>query len=177
MTNIMIDLETLSLQPNAVVLSLGAVLFDEHQIIDTFYAMCGAKHQTTRHIDIDVVGWWAKQSLDADFDELINSTNNPNLISMDFVLWVNKYKFIKDVVVWGNGSDFDNVIINNFLAEQGARCFSYYNFRCFRTTKKLLPLTNDEIPKRHGVHHNALDDAIYQAQYLQVICKKYGVEL
>lgn len=179
MANMMIDLETLSLQPNAVVLSLGAVLFDEHQIIDKLYLRFNPEQQQNRHIEFECIQWWVKQSTCAQkviieqYDDYMPTTHLSHFLS-----WIrgNGIK-LTDLNVWGNGSDFDCVILNNFLASYKYENLKFYNFRCFRTIKNILTLDDLEKPNRQGIHHNALDYAVYQTQYLQAICKKHGVKL
>lgn len=176
--NLMIDLETLSTQPNAVVLSIGAVLFDENDIHGTFYATCSAKYQTNRDINHETVFWWMNQSDDAKDLFKTNAIYTGNGLT-DLLNWLYIEKRLKQekIKLWGNGSDFDNVILNDYLVENYFEPFKHHNNRCFRTIKNILPLADNEKPMRQGVHHNALDDAIYQTHYLQAICKKYGVKL
>jgi exodeoxyribonuclease VIII len=76
--------------------------------------------------------------------------------------WLAQYKVAH---VWGNGSDFDNAIINNLAKSFGApKPLNYKRNRCFRTLKALF---GQHIPEHAtipmGTHHNALDDAMYQA--------------
>ena len=69
-----------------------------------------------------------------------------------------------DVAVWGCGSDFDNVLIENAHKKIGQEvAWKFRNNRCYRTIKSLWP--NVEI-KRKGAHHNSLDDAESQALHL-----------
>lgn len=81
----------------------------------------------------------------------------------------------KGVRVWGNGSDFDNVILRNAYAAIGSTYpWRYNDNMCYRTIKNLAP---DVKMARQGVHHNALDDARSQALHLIAICNHLGIQL
>ena len=74
----------------------------------------------------------------------------------------------KKVELWGNGADFDNVIIGSLFDTFGlVKPWSYGKNRCYRTMKRMF---GENVPLVHqGVHHNGLDDAITQAVHLQEI--------
>lgn len=83
----------------------------------------------------------------------------------------------KHLYVWGCGADFDQPII--------AACFAkvsyplpwlFYNNRCYRTLRALGKVSGDA-PPRHGVYHNALDDAKTQALQAMNIIQKMGLSL
>ena len=67
--HIMIDLETLSSRHDALILSIGAVAFNEEEIFEPgFYAAISIDSQVEkygRHISDDTVAWWGKQSPEA----------------------------------------------------------------------------------------------------------------
>lgn len=73
------------------------------------------------------------------------------------------------VRIWGNGADFDNVILASVYKRIGMeQPWLYRNNRCYRTLKALHP----EIPiERVGTHHNAVDDAESQARHLLAIMR------
>lgn len=179
-THVMLDLETLGVCSDAVVLSIGACYFQpETGEIGNGFNMSIDIEDTCRYgnITASTIKWWLTQSEPArmsvvsgthtvdevldEFDKFLGGANNKSLI-------------------WGNGADFDNVILSN-LYQNADRVIPWgqYNNRCFRTLKKILAQTmsNEEPPIRQGTHHNALDDAIYQAQMANYICKKYSISL
>ena len=69
-----------------------------------------------------------------------------------------------NVCIWGNGATFDNSIVQRMFEAKGYPVpWNTFGDRCYRTAINMLgrpPLV------RNGTHHNALDDAIYQAQCL-----------
>ncbi|WP_409277834.1 3'-5' exonuclease [Providencia rustigianii] len=78
-----------------------------------------------------------------------------------------------DVQVWGNGVDFDNVILRNAYNSVGLEPFwNHWNNRCVRTIVELGRNAGID-PKTTlpfvGEPHNALDDAIHQAKYVSII--------
>jgi hypothetical protein len=76
----------------------------------------------------------------------------------------------KNDEVWGNGADFDNLI----LANAYAKCcieqpWSYRKNRCYRTLKNMYPEVQLE---QVGTAHHALCDAETQALHLIQIFNK-----
>lgn len=170
MQHLMIDIETLSTKPNGVILSIGAVFFDETGLGKEFYQNIDLESSMEAGFDIDVgtVYFWLKQSSEAgavlDKDKLHYVDAIYNLMS--FVLHNCN---IDKVNVWGNSPSFDLVMIKNYIAKAEAythgnklKQWKFYNERDFRTAvdiykcKRLKPT----------VAHNALEDAKAQAQTL-----------
>lgn len=165
--NIMLDLETLSTAPNCTIVSIGAVKFDE-KIVDNdgFYAVLNLQEQIDkgRHVSGGTLQWWMKQSAEARAVFDVKTTSVADILE-EFGEWVGN-----DPVIWGNGSDFDNVALGSLYDSYGMkRPWGYSSGRCFRTMKNLMQVK--ELPGRTGTFHNALHDALYQAQCLQVYLK------
>ncbi len=160
--DIMVDLETLDTVATASIISIGACLFDANGVYDKFYcvvdaASCQALGMTTSD---DTVAWWAKQSEEA---KIILHPDTEKLSIQDalarFSRW---YKTIVGAELWGNGADFDNAILAYAYKLVGLQTpWRYSDSRCFRTIKN-----GAKMEQRTGVYHNALDDAITQAQYM-----------
>jgi hypothetical protein len=75
----------------------------------------------------------------------------------------------RDILLWGNGAAFDNVILASaYRALRLTPPWKFYNDRCYRTMKAAY---SDVKMPRTGTHHNALDDAISQANHLIEIWK------
>lgn len=166
--DVMLDLETLATTPNAVIISVGAVYFSKEKLGGTFYAVLDPEDQQAngRVISPDTMAWWAKQSPEARkvFDEEPTPTAKALADFADFL-------GNRNVKVWGNGADFDCVLLGSLYEAFGMRKpWSFTNNRCFRTLKNISqPRTN--LPPRRSTHHNALDDAIYQAEHAQIYLK------
>ncbi len=162
MNNVMLDLETMGTGNNAAIIAIGAVRFNK-DITDRFYQVIdlGSCIDAGLEIDPSTVMWWMRQSDDArkQFDRP-NVTLQTALVR--FSAWVKD-----NAKMWGNGSDFDNVI----LANAYKKCFlelpwKFYDNRCYRTIKNMNPGIKME---RTGTYHCALDDAESQAKHLMQI--------
>lgn len=161
MINVMIDLETFSTRSNAAIVSIGAVKFQDDQILDTFYCTVDAMSckQAGLHIDKETVAWWSKQSKEAR-DALLVDPQPLEQALNKFTAWFGT----QSLPTWGNGAGFDNVIMENAYRAIGQkRPWLPWDDRCYRTMKNLV---NIPIEKRDGVYHNALDDALTQTRHL-----------
>ena len=158
--NIMIDLETLGTKPDSAILSIGAVTFDEDGIGSEFYVNTDLESQLNdfhkRKIDSGTFYWWAEQSSEAGKSLKNDRRTLGDALSM-FEFWLMNNADLDNVKVWGNGADFDNVIITSAF---GCQKWKFWNNRCFRT---FLAITNADRVKPVTAH-NALDDAKAQAQ-------------
>lgn len=177
MKHIMLDLETLDTTPSAVVISIGAVAFDPetHALGDKFYVEMtedtAAQQARGRTISGDTVRWWMQQDASAKrvFSESIDGVDRVTTFEAlsRFGLFVAAHGD-RDVELWGNGADFDNIILGSLYDAFGLRKpWSYSRNRCYRTMKNLG--IGPRRPTRVGTHHNALDDAVTQAVHLQEI--------
>jgi exodeoxyribonuclease VIII len=170
MNNVMIDLETMGIKTTAPIIAIGACAFDfkTKTIGEKFYKIINLQSTIDNGaiIEADTVLWWLKQSELARAEFSLNGFNIPNVL-LEFSLWLSS--FGKEVKIWGNGSDFDNVILSASFERQNLPLpWKFWNNRCYRTIKNLYPEIKLE---RIGTHHNALDDAIYQATHLiKILC-------
>jgi hypothetical protein len=172
--HVMWDIESLDTRPSAIVLSVGAVCFDPNsdELGPSFHAILDLKTQAARGrtLSIDTIDWWNQQSIEARqvFAPAERIPVVDALHSLSFLLQ-------EAEAVWGNGADFDNVIIGSLYESfDMRRAWSYGRNRCFRTVKSMALPKTYVAPVRAGVHHNALDDARYQAQVLQAIVRATG---
>lgn len=171
--DIMVDIETLDTRPSAAIISIGAcrIDWDNGVVTDNFYQAIrvSSNNSVGRSVSQDTLRWWDKQSPEAQ-----KVLTDPDAMDLDialisfarYLLQFGVKHGLSTVRLWGNGSDFDNVIIADAYSSLGLDApWRFYNNRCFRTVKDLY---SDVIqpPAREGVHHNALDDAVYQAKCL-----------
>jgi hypothetical protein len=175
---LMWDIESLDTKPSAVVLSIGAVMFDPNtdELGESIYVVLDVAQQMKagRTISSDTLAWWNQQS-----EEARAIFNAPQLLVMDALEALTGFiQRNSPRGFWGNGSDFDNVIIGSlFESFNVPRPWSYSRNRCFRTLKS-LPLPKTVIqPDRQGTHHNAIDDARHQARCLQAIARALALEV
>jgi len=168
--HLMIDLETLSTRSTAVVLSLGAVLIAENEIVETLYREFNAQEQIEtyrRHVDIGTISWWMKQNHLA--QQLFARRDGVSLLQglSDLGHMLPNENAWSEVRVWSNGATFDIPIMASAYSDLGWKTpWGYQNERCYRTLKNMFPdVKADPMPTM--VTHNALDDALYQALHLR----------
>lgn len=167
----MIDNETLATTADAVVLSIGAVKFDlETGTIseDGFYRSISIESNLAygRRISEDTLLWWLKQPAAAQqvFHEP-KETLETALV--EFSDWLGDDNFN----VWSNGADFDLPMLAHAYTQLGIEIpWRFWNSNCFRTYKK-LPGAKAVAAPSHGVKHNALSDAVNQAEHVCAIHK------
>ena len=191
MQDIMIDIKTLALTPDATILSIGAVKFDKTSMGDEFYFEL--KPDQGRHIDPSTALWWAQQS--SAFDDglvkygLLEVLKHLNgfmdesyLDDFDRKILTGDFKGR----VWANPPSFDLAIIEHAYAQHDIECmWDFRQERDVRTVKSLLESNdkfhnadiNSALPIFDGRKHNALDDARHQARIIQRFLAGSGLEL
>jgi hypothetical protein len=170
--NVMVDLETLGTTPNSSIVSIGAVKFSSAGVGDEFYQTINLQSCKDAGLDIDpsTVAWWMGQSNEA--RAVFNSKGKdlPDVLEA-FTKFIG-IENVGNVKVWGNGANFDNVILVNAYRRTGIKApWQFYNDRCYRTIKSMFKKIEME---RTGTHHNALDDAKSQAEHLVRILNVIG---
>lgn len=174
----MLDLETLGTGPDAVVLSMGAVLFnrygeDNYDTIlndDTriFNVVLEVESQLKagRSVTFDTIAWWMEQNILAKRAAFAKKGRKPVTRAL-----TEFYDFAGNAVyLWGNGSSFDNVITESLYRDFNVTMpFEFYNYRDLRTAAELSKNSNPGIER--GIEHDALQDAAYQVLCLQRYCR------
>ena len=188
-TRIMLDFESMSLKENAVLLSLGACVFDPAtgEIGAQFYAAIDPRTQPGRDIDPGTVLWWMQQD-QAARDKITESTKAADRlidgieegvsdeeenavyaaaahpiqnVARAFLIFVEELG--EDVECWSNGA-VDHAWLESMFQYSGFKNpIKFWMQRDYRTLKALYP---DVKAEDYGVAHNALDDAIKQAKHL-----------
>ncbi len=168
-TRIMLDLETLGTAPGSVILSIGAVKFNENGVYDDFHIGINIQSCLDAGLTIsgDTLMWWMDperndaraQWVDPSFDKFVL----PSALHQ-FSNWV--FTPHSEIEMWGNGASFDNSILGAAYDKIGLQAPWKRDFanRCYRTMKSMYPQIR--MPKREGTHHNAVDDATSQVNHL-----------
>lgn len=162
----MFDIETLGTKRNSAVLSVGAVLFNQHEIVSQFYVNIdlGSNLKNARAIDSDTFYWWMQQASEAQ-QALLKDRKSVDGACRSLLEWISANAEMKTLKVWGNGATFDNVIMRDMLQAQGYgddMLWRFWNERCYRTI-----IADSGFPKiAPTVAHNAMDDAIAQTETL-----------
>nr|WP_305881238.1 3'-5' exonuclease [Escherichia coli] len=172
----MIDLETMGKNPDSPIISIGAIFFDPQT------GEMGPEFNKTIDletaggvIDRDAIKWWLKQSREAQSAILTDEIplDDALLQLREFIAENSGELFVQ---VWGNGANFNNVILRRSYERQGIPCpWRYYNDRDVRTIIELGKSIDFDARtpiQFEGIRHNALDDARHQAKYVSAIWQK-----
>ncbi|HEB1319347.1 TPA: 3'-5' exoribonuclease [Escherichia albertii] len=174
--HLMIDLETMGKNPDAPIISIGAIFFDPQTgDMGPEFSKTVDLESAGGVIDRDTIKWWLKQSREAQSAIMTDEIPlDDALLQLREFIDENSGEFF--VQVWGNGANFDNTILRRSYERQGIPCpWRYYNDRDVRTIVELGKAIDFDartaIPFE-GERHNALDDARHQAKYVSAIWQK-----
>ncbi len=174
--HLMLDLETMGKNPDAPIISIGAIFFDPQTgDMGPEFSKTIDLETAGGVIDRDTIKWWLKQSREAQSAIMTDEIPlDDALLQLREFIDENSGEFF--VRVWGNGANFDNVILRRSYERQGIPCpWRYCNDRDVRTIVELGKAIDFDartaIPFE-GERHNALDDARYQAKYVSAIWQK-----
>ena len=174
--HLMIDLETMGKNPDAPIISIGAIFFDPQTgDMGPEFSKTIDLETAGGVIDRDTIKWWLKQSREAQSAIMTDEIPlDDALLQLREFIDENSGEFF--VQVWGNGANFDNTILRRSYERQGIPCpWRYYNDRDVRTIVELgkaIDFDARTAIQFEGERHNALDDARYQAKYVSVIWQK-----
>ncbi len=91
MNHLMIDIETLSTQPNAVICAIGAVFFEPStgKTGPSFYQTIDPRTSQNRgaHISADTVMWWLRQDKEP-ISELVGAKSHEIEVMLDFAKFI-----------------------------------------------------------------------------------------
>ena len=164
--DVMIDLETLAEQdPNAVFLSIGAQAFNrqEQSMLGSFETTIDIQSSLDSGgvIEGSTVKWWANRS-DEQRQRAFKGEVALRVALSTFRSFLESLE--GEVVLWGNGKAFDNVILANAYRRLGMpRPWHFRKDRCYRTLKEEHP----DVPyPKSAIAHCALADARAQVEHL-----------
>lgn len=171
--HVMIDLETMSQQPDAAICAIGAALFDPGLPGDGLHAepfyrpglLADAVRQGG-HMQAETVLWWMQQD-DAARAEICAGGGSLLGALSDLCHWM----FTHGVTdVWGNGADFDLTILAGTYRRASIKLpWTYKQQRCLRERRhghRDVKVPGDDRPKHHALH-----DAIWGARMAVAILR------
>jgi len=173
-----IDIETLGTDEDAVVLSLGAALFNWSTAeyspeMHHFYETFDVGEQPQRSRSDSTLRWWNSQPR-AVYVAATSDTLPVQEVLIDFYGWLREYcgDDFNKLYVWGNGNDFDNKILGH-LANQFGRPLPWdFRHNCnYRTLAQLYD--GVAMGPFVGTKHYALDDAVNEAIHLKRILEEH----
>jgi len=186
MRKVMLDIETLGLRPGSVVLSIGAVAFDETGILEEFNEVharleTDIQHSVGLRVEPGTALWWMDQPKDAQ-EELLAMPEVPAVVALvKFSEWLHSVSsetdedtvMCKDIEIWCNGANFDGVLLREVYDALGVAVpWAWWNERCYRTERKSMQRVLESLcipvqePDFEETKHNALADARHQAKVL-----------
>ena len=177
----MVDIETMSTEPNAAILTIGCVLFDprgedNEESLREHAKLFGpisfeSNEKEGRHFSASTIAWWMKQSPEAQaglFDG--------HIVTLPAALEGFR-RFIanaspKPTRFWAKDPDFDGVILRNAMQQFNMIFpFNFWETRSVRTTMELAyplgGLRGDFPTIGVGTAHDAVDDSIRQCLAIQ----------
>lgn len=165
MNHLMVDIESLDVTPSTVHISVGAVVFDERNMLTKFYRNLKWQEQIDngRTISESTLRWWFTQ--DAAAREALAKEPVSCARALDELATL--YRSLECQRVWANGIVFDiGALESLYRVVKVPIPWGYNSPRDMREMR-------DEFPEIDmvalGTAHNALDDAIRQATYVQTI--------
>ena len=164
-----VDEESMSTEPNAAILAIGATMIDDLETVDRFYVNVDLQSclAVGLHESESTRKWWSEQSTEA-----FNATQT-NCVPIQTALqmwsdWINAHGG-KSVRLMGNGPCADNMWLNSAYKACGmTNPVPFWNDIDHRTLNwiggKWLGVTKEDVSFK-GVKHHAGDDAEHEAQH------------
>jgi hypothetical protein len=184
--HVIVDLETLDTQPSAVILTAGLVAVE---ITETECITLGSWYrriewwqdfgicQAGRTDSADTWTWWEKQSGLAQIEVTSDVFGDPERIPLWLAMHsLNAWLQLNPYPIWGNGSDFDNAVLQHAFKQHGLR-WPYWRNCCLRSTKNLANQLglHVEMPAwpEDKIKHHALHDAEHEALMLAALLRAF----
>lgn len=173
MNHVMIDIETLSTEPNAVIVELAAVPFDMRSTGESFSAAINPDSclKVGLHVSMDTIKWHSINS------KIIPVHGTASLLDalMYFRSWAGdlERESGKELVFWANSPSFDLVILRSAYKAINVEPFwKYWQERDMRTVMSLLP------KRMHMKNsHVALEDCVVQINCLKQALNELNLTL
>lgn len=170
----MVDIETIATSNNAAIITIAAVRFDALNRTDhmeTLELLVDADDCINQGFDVDeaTLVWWGKQSPEAQFAAF---EKGPRKTLAQALAELSRFVFTCDRI-WCQGMNFDPIILENAYRKLSQPIpWMYWKWRDSRT---LLSLVSD-LPKKDSRAHDAVYDAVWQAQMVQRVLQNLNVE-
>jgi DNA polymerase III epsilon subunit-like protein len=172
--DVMVDLETLSTRPHALILVIGAIKFNRNGKIsnlkemNTFYRRITISSciEKGMHTDEGTRQWWNKQ--DPKIKEEAFGEPRTDLFTAlrKFIEWFGESKWI-----WSHGATFDCVILKEAFLRCGLETpWKFWNERDTRTLFDVAGVQNSDLPQAQK--HHALYDCHRQICGVKMSMKK-----
>ena len=159
MSDCMLDLETLSTDSHAAIIVIGAIKFDRTtntpslDKCDSFYRKITLDSIQDFTISKETTAWWYQQDEHIRKEALEGEDRIPLQDALrEFAAWYDGC-----TCVWGNGDDFDCVILGNAFQHFNLETpWRFWQTRDMRTVMDVAGLFSRDLPR--GNEHHALHD-------------------
>lgn len=173
----MIDLETLSLRPDAFVVQVGYAMANLETGEDIYLPVniwMDDAGQKDRHIDLDTVRWWMHQ--DDHVKKSVFKTQHPRNLRSPTWLFDHFSQLLRENKideVWAAPAMFDLPILTSLWG--GVKPWEYNQERCMMTLRQHIDPNRELAPAPNKMAHDAASDAQWQLQYLKALRAIYLV--
>ena len=173
----MLDLETLGVGTDAAVVSVGLVCFDEDgpdlgASLHLSFRPAYGNDVRFGKIELGTVKWWLQQSHEArsGLIEKIEAGDSPIIVCQSIIEFAKHFDVKR---LWSNGPSFDERLLHELFDRCGpAWPFAYNAGRDYRTIRDVGAALNvTEVPRAAGVAHDALSDAVHQANNVVAVLR------
>lgn len=175
MADLMIDIETLSIKPNAVILTLGAVTFDPFDPEERFFSESYFRFDIDEQLDLgrdineDTILWWGKQSDESRLEALTEDDR----VKFDTYAPAITKMVVNAKRIWAQGPTFDICLLENLYRQKDTPIpWQYYNVRDSRTLLQALGDSRNAGAKAH----NALEDCKEQIRAIKRVIAKHELK-
>lgn len=166
--NLMCDLETTGTRAGCCILSVALVPFCSEYPLEYFYEKISWQDSMREGFsnDADTLRWWDKQKPEIQ-EEAFSGTRSVRAVLESVSHYMANLGSPKEIYLWGNGKDFDNVILTEAFKKLGMETpWHFRNNKCYRDLAAYWPM----YPKPDIMQaHNALEDAKGQAAHAEII--------
>lgn len=175
-----IDFETMSLRPNALLLSVGVVVFDPNKVqtynelysgSPTLELVFDQTHQVEkygRHLCPDTAEWWDRQDSTAR-GKIFEAPMRYEFAHGMRILreWIAAFAECNDATdLWVKGAIADGVWFEDAMRAVGLKSpIHYRKIKCLRVRADDTGIPCPVVPQ--ALPHNALSDALVQAMWVQ----------
>ena len=180
MTDIMVDIETLSTGTRAAILSIGAVMFDPIRGVEAapegFYKTI-RRDTLVGEMDESAWRWWLQQDAAFEvFTDYENAASHETAIR-EFVEWCEFVRGeIYGLTFWCKGAKMDAACLEWAITQLGLEVpWKYNRVMCYRSLENVCRRKGifPPYPENANLHH-ALSDAIAQAKHVTKLVAALG---
>lgn len=180
--HVSLDIETLSTAKNAVVLSIGAVMFElrpggDRSVVgpETFLSTLAVQPQIDkgRGISEGTLKFWAAQGAGL-FESALGGVDQPATAITRLGQWLREHQHGDDPLpVWTKGPAFDGAIIEDLCADFGMTCPVRY--RDWRDVRTIESVAGYKAPEIGALAHDPVVDATAQAKSVIECYERLGL--